>query len=107
MYNPALHERAFKAASSIEIGEMPSVREASDFVFSEWPTASPARREELANALQLVVLHHNTSKPPPPARPERAVSDLVREWYSATLAARRIFKDNLADFISAHKWIRD
>lgn len=104
MYIPELHNRAARRA--VVVGQrLPSVQEAVAQVFSEWPTASPARREELAEALAIIA--HN--EPPPPAtlpRPARTLSELQAEWCAAPPEARRIFNGNFSEFLNAVPWRR-
>ncbi|MDG4595781.1 MAG: hypothetical protein P9F75_08825 [Candidatus Contendobacter sp.] len=58
------------------------------------------------------LLDHYRSRPPlPPRSPSRwekvhKVTDLVREWHAASPEQRRIFSNNIAEFINAHKWVR-
>lgn len=97
----ALHNRP-----SVEADRWPTVEEAAAIVEEEWPTASEQRRRELAEGLQLVALNNPNRTPAKPARPKRTIADLQREWCSAPPAARRIFKNNIHDFIRAFDFVR-
>ncbi|KAB2925079.1 MAG: hypothetical protein F9K25_17140 [Candidatus Contendobacter sp.] len=101
MYIPELHNR--NHAAKVRFGDMPTSAELAALLAREWPTASPARQKELAEALQVAV-RARRPEPEPPAKPARKVADLVREWYAAPPAARRIFNDHISEFLGAHRW---
>ena len=106
MYIPELHNR--NHAATVRFGDMPDPAELAALLAREWPTASPARQKELAEALQVAVRarrpepepHFGTAVP----ISARKVADLVREWYAAPPAARRIFNDHISEFLGAHRW---
>ena len=106
MYSPEMHDRAWRNRQAPVLGDrLPSFKEASEFVFSEWPTASPARQAELAEALAIVA-RNQPPTPATPPRPVKTIAALQREWCEAPPKARRIFNDNFGEFLRTMPWRR-